>query len=217
MIEQLILVRHGQTVSNVAGIAQGWNDSALSERGSMQVARVASRLARVGVDAVFSSPLQRALSTAQAIADASAKTVTTLDDLREMNYGDWEGRSFHEVRRDDAETYRGWVDDPDRPSPNGESHNAVLERIRRALDVVTRFEGEGERVKRVVAVSHGTAIRIAATVLLGVPLSAARLFAQDNASVNIFVWRSDRYVLKLWNDTSHCGDENEERGMRNEA
>jgi broad specificity phosphatase PhoE len=57
--------------------------------------------------------------------------------------------------------------------------------------------------RRVVAVSHGTAIRIAATALLQLPIGAARHFAQDNASVNIFVRRGDKFVLKLWNDTSH--------------
>jgi broad specificity phosphatase PhoE len=57
---------------------------------------------------------------------------------------------------------------------------------------------------RPVIVTHGTALRIGATVLLDAPVAFARHLAQDNASVSIFVRRGERMVLKLWNDTSHC-------------
>jgi alpha-ribazole phosphatase len=195
VIEQLVLIRHGETVHNVDGIAQGWNDSALSPRGEQQVAALAERIAAMEVDAIYSSTLNRALSTARAIAKLTNHEITSLDELREMNYGTWEGQSFLHVRRNDDETYRRWIDDGDVPCPNGESHNDVRRRIEAAVSVM-----EG---RRVVAVSHGTAIRIAATALLQLPIGAARHFAQDNASVNIFVRRGDKFVLKLWNDTSH--------------
>jgi broad specificity phosphatase PhoE len=195
VIEQLIFVRHGETVHNVDGIAHGWNDSALSPRGERQVAALAERVAAMEVDALYSSTLNRALSTARAIAKLTNHPITTLAELREMNYGTWEGQSFIDVRRNDEETYRRWIDDGDVPCPNGESHNDVRRRIEAA---VALMEG-----RRVVAVSHGTAIRIAATALLQLPVGAARHFAQDNASVNIFVRRGDKFVVKLWNDTSH--------------
>jgi broad specificity phosphatase PhoE len=190
-VNTLILIRHGETVHNVDGIAQGWNDSALSPRGEQQVAALAERIAAMEVDAIYSSTLNRALSTARAIAKLTNHTITTLDDLREMNYGAWEGQSFLDVRKNDDETYRRWIDDGDVPCPNGESHNDVRRRIEAALAVM--------QGRRVVAVSHGTAIRIAATALLQLPIGAARHFAQDNASVNIFVRRGDKFVLKLWN------------------
>jgi broad specificity phosphatase PhoE len=77
VIEKLILVRHGETVHNAQGIAQGWNDSALSPRGEEQVARLAARLAKQKADAIISSPLGRALSTANVIASAIGLEVTT--------------------------------------------------------------------------------------------------------------------------------------------
>jgi broad specificity phosphatase PhoE len=196
VIERLILIRHGETVHNVDGIAQGWNDSALSPRGEQQVAALAQRVAAMEVDAIYSSTLNRALSTAQAIAKLTKHEIITLDELREMNYGAWEGQSFLEVRKNDDETYRRWIEDGDMPCPNGESHNDVRRRMEAAVSMM--------KGRRVVAVSHGTAIRIAATALLDLPITAARQFAQDNASVNIFVRRGDRFVVKLWNDTSHC-------------
>lgn len=204
MIDQLILIRHGETVHNVAGIAQGWNDSALSENGSRQAVRLAARIAALGANELYSSPLGRALTTAQRIADAASLEVTPLDDLREMSYGEWEGKSFLDVRRDYANDYERWIADADHPCPAGESHNDVLRRMQRAFDEIeSRGNGRG---RRVVIVTHGTAIRIGATALLQIPVSAARQFAVDNASINLFIRRAERFVLKTWNDTTHCGD-----------
>jgi broad specificity phosphatase PhoE len=191
MSRQLILVRHGETLHNVAGIAQGWNDSALSERGAEQARRLAERIVPMQPTALYSSPLGRALSTAEAIASATGLEVQTLDDLREMGYGNWEGKSFLDVRREDEAIYQRWIADSSCPCPNGESHDDVRRRLARAL---ARIDSE-----RPVLVTHGTAIRVAATALLDLPVMASRHFAQDNAAINIFVWRQDRWVLKVWN------------------
>lgn len=196
MIEQLILVRHGETIHNVAGIAQGWNDSVLSDAGQRQVQAVAQRLRTYSPDAIYSSPLGRALSTAEAIAAATGLPIATLDDLREMNYGQWEGRSFLDVRREFADAYHRWIADAESPSPDGESHADVRRRLERAFQSID--------AKRPVVVTHGTAIRIGATALMELPVMASRHFAQDNAAINVFFRRGERFVLKLWNDTTHC-------------
>lgn len=196
MTDRLFLVRHGETVHNVAGIAQGWNDSELSELGRRQVEVLAKRMVTEEPEAIFSSPLQRALTTAEAISKATGVAIQTLDDLREMNYGRWEGRSFLDVRREDDEIYRRWIDDPTCACPGGESHNDVHQRLKRAF---AQMGGA-----RVVAVTHGTAIRIGATALLDAEISLSRHLSIDNASVSLFVRRGERMVLKLWNDTSHC-------------
>lgn len=196
-MKQLILVRHGETLHNVAGIAQGWADSELSDRGREQVGRLGERLRRHNPDALFSSPLGRAMTTAQAISDILGLPITQLEDLREMSYGGWESRSFLDIRRDDAEVYEKWIADPDVKSPQGESHNEVRRRMERAFDAVKHAE-------RPVLVTHGTAIRIGATALLDVPTLTSRHFALDNAAISLFFWRGDRWVLKVWNDTSHC-------------
>jgi broad specificity phosphatase PhoE len=196
VIEKLVIVRHGQTVQNVAGIAQGWNDSELSAAGRDQVLRLAGRLALVKATGIYSSSLGRALSTARAIAEATGLEIVTLDDLREMNYGRWEGRSFLDVRREDEEIYQRWIADEECPCPGGESHADVRRRMERAFAAIDSA--------RPIVVTHGTAIRIAATALLEMPVMHARHFAQDNAAMNVFVSRGGRWVLKSWNDNSHC-------------
>lgn len=193
MSRQLILVRHGQTVDNVAGIAQGWNDSALSDVGQTQVQRLAERLASLQPTALYSSPLGRAMATAKAIAAATGLPITQLPELREMNYGGWEGRSFLDVRRDDEATYQRWIADDEVTCPDGESHADVRRRLVRAIRQINS--------ERPIVVTHGTAIRIAATALLELPTMTARYFAQDNAALNVFVWRTNHWVLKVWNQT----------------
>jgi broad specificity phosphatase PhoE len=202
MIEQLILVRHGETEENAAGIAQGWHHGTLSDLGKQQVLRLAERVARMQPNALFSSPLGRALATAQAIADATGLEIHTLDALREVCLGTWEGRSYLEIRRDDAENYQRWRDDPGSACPGGESHNDVLHRMEQAFGTIAS-SADGQAMRAVV-VTHGAAIRLGATVLLGAPVELSRHLDQDNAAINIFVRRSDRYVLRLWNDTTHC-------------
>ncbi|MDQ3283789.1 MAG: histidine phosphatase family protein [Acidobacteriota bacterium] len=196
MTRQIILVRHGQTVHNVAGIAQGWNDSDLSDLRRDQVERLAQRLKPMQPTALYSSPLGRAMSTAEAIARATGLEIVQLEDLREMSYGGWEGRSFLDVRRDDETTYQQWIHDEEARCPNGESHADVRRRLDRALAQIDSA--------RAVVVTHGTAIRIAATALLNVPVMASRHFAQNNAAMNVFEWRTDHWVLKFWNDATHC-------------
>jgi broad specificity phosphatase PhoE len=196
-MQQLILVRHGETDHNVAGIAQGWNDSALSERGERQVRALAERLKESGVTAIYSSPLGRALATANVLAEATGLPVTVLDELREMSYGTWEGRSFMDVRSVDEEAYQRWINDAEAPCPEGESHADVRRRLERAFAMMT--------TARPVVITHGTAIRISITALLDLPVMAARHFAQDNAAINTFFRRGDRWVLKAWNDSTHCG------------
>lgn len=197
MNEQLILVRHGETLHNVAGIAQGWADSDLSERGHEQVRRLAERLRKHKPDALFSSPLGRALTTAAAVRELLGLEITVLEDLREMSYGAWESRSFLDVRRDDAESYERWIADPEHPSPSGESHADVRRRMERAFEAV-------QHARRPLLVTHGTAIRIGATALLDIPVLHARRFAQDNAAINIFFRRAELWVMKTWNDSTHC-------------
>jgi len=202
MIERLILVRHGETVDNLRNVAQGWSDSELSPRGQRQVEQVAGRLVGLGATSLYCSTLPRALTTAGVIAGRIGHEPVALDDLREINCGRWEGQTFAVLRETEGELHARWATDPAVRCPEGESFADVLGRVRNALSEIESRENGNRSVP--VIVSHGTAIRIAATALLGLSLDAARNFAQDNAAINIFVRRGERWILTLWNDTTHC-------------
>lgn len=202
MIERMIFVRHGETLHNAGGIAQGWSDSALSPRGEAQVRCVAGRVAPMQPTSIFASTLGRAMATADVIAEELALPIEPLDDLREMNCGEWEGMSFLTVRAEQTEYYARWVADPMVPCPGGESFHDVWLRMQRALETIESRDGL-ERARPLI-VTHATAIRITATGLLGLPLHVARSFAQDNAAVSVVERRPNMHVIRLWNDTSHC-------------
>jgi broad specificity phosphatase PhoE len=203
VIEQLILVRHGETVHNVQGIAQGWNDSGFSDRGTRQVRALAVRLRGFEPTALYTSTLNRAVATADAISRETGLSPIGLDDLREMNCGRWEGMSFMKVREDDAELYRRWTTDPEASCPGGESHAGLRRRMEKAIAAIDEADGANARP---VVVSHATAIRVITTALLELSVESSRAFAQDNAAINVFTRRGGRFVLKLWNDTTHCAE-----------
>jgi broad specificity phosphatase PhoE len=202
MIECLILVRHGETVDNVNGVAQGSSDSPLTDRGVDQVRRLASRLRSNQPTSLWVSPLPRAISTAEAIAEEIDLRPRLLDDLREMHCGRWEGQSFLDVRSTERNLYERWRDDPTMACPGGgESFHDVVVRMKRAIETI---ENEPAAGPRPLLVSHGTAIRLATTALLELPLESSRKLMQHNAAINILERRESSYLLRVWNDSAHC-------------
>ncbi|HXN59949.1 MAG TPA: histidine phosphatase family protein [Acidimicrobiales bacterium] len=98
-IEEVFLVRHGETEWNRTGRRQGQLDAPLTENGSAEIQRVAERIGSLPIDGVFSSPLGRAMTTAQAYAGILQQTITTIDDLREIHHGDMAGMTNEEIER----------------------------------------------------------------------------------------------------------------------
>jgi broad specificity phosphatase PhoE len=122
-MEEVYLVRHGETEWNLTGRRQGQLDSPLSERGMMEVQRTSKRIESLPVDGVFSSPLGRAISTAQTYAHALDQAVTALDDLRELDHGDMAGMTNEEIERAfPGELARRSRDKYEWRFPNGESY-----------------------------------------------------------------------------------------------
>ncbi len=124
-ITTLILVRHAETKANVDGVWHGSLDAPLTPRGRLQVAATGARFATLaaevgGIDAFYVSPLQRAQTTAAAIAQAIGMQPEIDDDLREFHIGDWEGRAMAELGRDEN-LWATWAADPTFAPPNGES------------------------------------------------------------------------------------------------
>ena len=122
-MEEVYLVRHGETEWNLTGRRQGQLDSPLSEKGMMEVQRTSKRIESLPVDGVFSSPLGRAISTAQTYAHALDQAVTALDDLRELDHGDMAGMTNEEIERAfPGELARRSRDKYEWRFPNGESY-----------------------------------------------------------------------------------------------
>jgi len=168
--------RHGQTAHNRDGLLLGRADPVLTETGQEQAARLGERLAREPVQAVLTSPLQRARDTAAAIAATTGCRVEIDERLIEISYGEWDSRPFADVPRADWERWRA---DPSFAPPGGESLVDVEARL--ATITADLLDRAGDDV--VVAVSHVSPIKAAVCWALGVGPELAWRMRLDVASI----------------------------------
>ncbi len=166
----IYVVRHGETEANAAGILQGWLDVPLNENGIALARATGEGLRSVRFDGCFSSPLRRAVRTAEEILTASGSgcPVRTDPRLREIRLGDWEGKKFRgeECGIDRAEMER-FFSDPLRYAapPGGETARDVCRRTQDFLsELIARDDG-----KTYLVTTHGAALRAMLNGLYGDP------------------------------------------------
>jgi len=184
----LLLVRHAETDDNVNMRLSGWTDTDLSPRGVRQVEVLADHFNRAHghVEALYSSPLIRARRTAEAIGGLTGHTPTLLDDLREMYFGELDGRPFEELR----EAYAHLLEADENSAiedfvwPSGESRSGFSERVLRVIThVARRHAGQAVGV-----ITHGGVIATLMTMLHGESAASWRKWVVPNASLTEVVW-----------------------------
>ena len=195
---RLWLVRHGLTAWNIEGRWQGWSDPPLAEEGREQARRLRPRLEGRAFDVAAASDLSRALETGQ----LAGLTPTLEPRLREVNFGEFEGR----LTRENAEhpEFHPWLSDPvNRRTPGGESY---LDLRTRALGWVDELPEAGE----VVAFAHGGTVQALVTGLIGIePMAAHRLWTLNilHASITVISRHptptGPAWTLERLNDTAH--------------
>jgi probable phosphoglycerate mutase len=204
-VTRVLLVRHGATQLSAEDRFSGEVGVDLSEEGRAQVRRLAERLAREKLVAVYSSPLSRTVETAELLAAPHRLAVERRADLREISHGRWEGLTRREVEAQFAEEYAAWELDPFTVAPlGGESGLTVLARALPALrDLVVAHPG-----RTVLVVSHKATIRILLSSLLGFDARGYRdRLDQSPACLNVLDFRGPVHPrLMLFNDISHYGD-----------
>ena len=181
----LILVRHAATESNLRRpyVLQGHRvDLELAPLGDKQADAVAGALADKAIDAVISSPLLRAMRTAERIAARHGLEVRPEPELREADVGEWENLGWEEIARRWPEACAAFQEDPSRHGYlGGESFSDVAQR---ALPVFERL-AESHPAKTVVVVSHNVVNRALLAHWTGIPIRYARKIPQFNAGVNV--------------------------------
>ncbi|MGH7824835.1 MAG: histidine phosphatase family protein [Candidatus Binatia bacterium] len=198
---QLIIIRHGQTQWNIAGIRQGHLDSPLTDRGVAQAKALARRLAHESFSALYSSDLGRAVGTAKMISATTGHEIVTDARLRERHLGVFQGLSGEEIKEKHPEEYRLHRSiGPDYVIPSGES---VRQQVKRNVDCLTETakKHSGETI---VVVTHGGVLSGFFRHTLSIPLGAPRRFEFVNAGLNVFTYAGD-WLLQTWGDISHLG------------
>ncbi|WP_425003507.1 bifunctional RNase H/acid phosphatase [Mycolicibacterium sp. S3B2] len=198
---RLLLLRHGQTDLSVQRRYSGRGNPALTELGNRQADAAARYLGQQGgIDAVVSSPLQRAYDTAEASAKALGLDVTVDDDLIETDFGDWEGLTFREASERDPQLHGKWLRDTAVPPPQGESFDAVATRVRAAQRrLVEQYAG-----RTVLVVSHVTPIKTLLRLALDAGPAMLYRLHLDLASLSIAEFYPDGAAsVRLVNQTSY--------------
>ncbi len=199
-IKKLYLVRHGQTLWNLEGRTQGSKDSELTSLGLRQAEMLGNGLRKTRFDAIYSSPLKRALLTAEVISKMQNIEYTLDDRLVEMNFGEWEGLTTLEIEKSYSDNFRIWREEP---------HNAIIpkgESIEIAQRRMIEFVNEcimASSDENILVVSHSTTIRLFLLHILSMDLRHYYKLKQDNCAINLIEFRNHGPVLRKYNDTCH--------------
>ena len=205
----LVLTRHGLTDRSdpEQHLGQGI-DIGLSAAGQDQAAALAGRIAEERFERIVSSPLRRALETAETVA--RGRPVEPDPRLMELDYGAWEGLSYERIDAVDAAGRAAWVQDPGALAcPGGETGADVAARARSFLvDLLGWADGRPGEDLVVLAVAHSTLNRVLLCVAVGVPVREyRRRFTQSQANLTVLRWPTasspgQARILTV-NDTSH--------------
>lgn len=196
---ELILARHGETEWNVEEVFRGQIDLELNQTGAKQAELLAESLSGVKIEAIYSSPLKRALKTAEAIARRHKFKVQTSPGLTDCDFGDWQGLSLREVKDRYRKLYQQWVESPQLVQiPGGESLDEVRERALGVVNGVT-----AKHTGAVVLVSHRVVNKVLICALLGLDNSHFWNIRQDVCGTTLFSYENGRFVLTRHNDTSY--------------
>ena len=186
----LFIVRHGRTVANAAGLLQGRVDNPLDDEGQKQAGWIAKALGPV--DRVISSPLQRALQTAELLGQ-----IPRIDERWiELDYGEWDSRPVADITPDE---WAAWRADPSFSPPGGESLIELDQRVAAACEEII---SEAEDL-RVAVFTHVSPIKSTIAWALGVSEQISWRLNVGQAQITKIVIRDGRPVITAFNETAH--------------
>lgn len=199
---RLFFLRHGQTAMSRANVFCGRRlNPPLTADGMAMAEAFASAYRATAWRAIYSSPLDRALSTAAPLAQALGLPVERRDGFAELDYGRWDGKSAEEVSRDHHVEYERWTADPAwNPPTGGETAVALAQRMTHAVEEIESANDDGD----VLVVSHKASIRVALCALLGVDVGRFRYrFGCPVGSVSIVEFGAHGPLAATVADRSH--------------
>ena len=197
----IYLTRHGQTEWNKADIMQGWQNSPLTHLGKKQVCQLGERLKSIFFDAIFTSDSDRAFHTAEIITQNRKQEINRIAALREINLGEWEGRSISEFKQSNPIEYQNFWKSPHLyTSSTGENFFDVKERVIPAIEkIIHQYPQEC-----VLIVVHTVVVKIILAYFDNVPIQKLwNLPFIHPTSLSIIQTHNHTKKIFLYGDTSH--------------
>ncbi len=191
----ILLIRHGENDwvgKKLAGRLSGVH---LNQNGIKQAEQLAEKLKDFPFKAIYSSPLERAMETAQPLAFAKKMDISICDNLSEINFGDWQGKTIKQMRR-----LKLWKTVQNQPSqmqfPNGESFVNAQKRL---VACITKITAEHEPDDLIACFSHSDAIRLLVAYYLNVPLDSFQRIHINTASISALLLMKDHISVPFIN------------------
>jgi probable phosphoglycerate mutase len=197
----VLLIRHGETEWNTLGKFQGCTDIDLSQEGIKQAELLKNRL-KGEFDYIYASPLSRALETANIIAENTDKKVVVAPEIREINFGEWEGLTVREISEKYPEIFKAWRSNKEESyicGGDSSINNAASRATKCILDIVSKHRG-----KKIVIVAHGGIIKAGLIGLFEWDMTMYHKIALGNTCINTITFNDDLMpALVGLNDTNH--------------
>ena len=197
---KLYLIRHGETDYNNSLRFQGQTDIPLNQKGIEQAEKAADFFKDIPLQAIYTSTLIRAKTTAEIIARAKGMELQETDALREMSFGIWENMNTKDIQKKYAKEWKDFFASPARTTiPQGESMLDVQKRAYPTVQEILDRYPEGD----VAFVAHGGIIRVLMCTMLGLDLNRAWHLHVGNASITCFYYWGRSYTLDYANLTQY--------------
>ena len=202
---KLYLLRHGETEASRDGGYCGRSDPDLTETGRHMAEDFANAYQNHPWAGIYASPMRRAMATAALLCSGCKLTPQLRDGLRELDFGDWEGRTFAQARQEFADDYLRWLADAGWNAPTGGERGIdVARRALAVLDEIQKSHDQGD----VLVVSHKATIRILLCSMMGIDIGNYRdRIAVATASLAIVEFHEHGPLLTRLGDRSHLRQE----------
>lgn len=193
---RLLLIRHAEPEAEARGRCYGTLDIGVSDEGLRQADRLARALAEVGLAAIYTSPRRRALQTASALGRVHGLAPIVDERLCEIDFGDFEGRTYEEIEREHPDLFRRWMETPTEIEfPNGESYERFKARALLALASIL----DNHRRDTVAVVSHGGIARAILADCLSIPNAGLFRIDQSYGAISMVDWIDGVPIVRLIN------------------
>lgn len=201
MSTKVLLIRHGETEWNKSGRFQGCTDIPLTDEGRYQAEKLAKRLDG-NYDIIYSSPLSRALETARIINRDYDQKIVMEDNIREVNFGQWEGLTKKQIEENFKSMFDSWINDKKRGNIIG-GDKSILSASLRARDCILKIV-QDNRDKTIIIVAHGGIIKAGLIGIFGWDMTMYHKIALGNTCINKIVFKDDMTpILCSLNDNCH--------------
>ncbi|MEG1311115.1 MAG: histidine phosphatase family protein [Romboutsia sp.] len=194
---KLILVRHALTIDNQKSRLSGHIDSIVSEEGKLQIKKLTNYLSKIHIDKIYTTSSSRTKDTVKELAILKCINIIEKDNLKEINFGNFEGMTFDEIKSEHTKEFQKMINEGyNYKYPNGESLIMTYNRVAEEIDKIIL----DNKNKTVLICSHGGTIRNIITYLISNSYKYHWNFKIDNASISIIEVNNGFSVINTMND-----------------